>query len=84
MLEAMDVVEEWAKTHYIAISTEKTEAMMFSLDPKETECKCQPKLSLLQEEVKYKKHPQILGVDYDPHCTFNKQAETATRTIKSR
>ena len=82
--KALDVVNDWASQTCMEISVEKTEATVFSLDPRETAGKCKPDITLNNLKVHNNKNPKILGEHYAPQCSFNFNAEQAVKNMKSR
>ena len=56
---ALNVITEWAEEHQVMISVEKTEAVVVSLDPRETAGKAQPPITLLEMKIDYKKEVTI-------------------------
>ena len=41
-------------------------------------------LQLCDKPVKYSKNPKILGIEFDPQCSFTKQAETSAKSLRER
>ena len=89
---ALDAVTDWASNNHVLFSMDKTEALIISLDPRETCGKAQPTLRLNHEEVSYAYNPEtkkttgpdILGVKFDSQLRFNQQTEIAVKKLKNR
>ncbi|XP_075247071.1 uncharacterized protein LOC142340378 [Convolutriloba macropyga] len=84
MQKALSTLESWANQFSMEISIEKTEAVVFSLDPRETGGKSKPPFQLCDTPVEYSKNPKILGIEFDPQCSFTKQAETPAKSLRGR
>ena len=63
---------------------QKTEAVVFSFDPRETAGKSKPPLQLCDKPVKYSENPKILVIEFDPQCSFTRQAETSANSLRGR
>ena len=62
---ALQEVESWASDYEVLLSTEKTSALVVSLDPRETAGEAYPALYLLGDRVGTTKGVKILGVTLD-------------------
>ena len=81
---ALNVITEWAAEHHVMISVEKTEAVVVSLDPRETAGKAQPPITLLERNIDYKKEVTILGVQIDSQLRFGNHAQKACKKLRKR
>ena len=82
----LDCIGKWARSHYIKINMDagKTEAMVFSLDPRETAEKTRPSLHIDGVPVGHTKHPVTQGITLDPQVTFTEHARLAKKSMSSR
>ena len=62
----------------------KTEAMVISLDPRETAGKATPHIHINHEPVLYTKNPTMLGVTKDPQLNFTEHARLAASNMAKR
>ena len=83
---ALDAIGKWAKDHYMEVNLDrgKTEAMVVSLDPRETAGKAQPPLFMNGKGIGYNKNPVILGVTLDPQMNFTEHATSAKTKLRKR
>ena len=81
---ALNVITEWAEEHHVMISVEKTEAVVVSLDPRETAGTAQPPITLLEMKIDYKKKVTILGVQIDSQLRFGNHAQKARKKLHKR
>ena len=84
MQKALNSIDAWTADTHMEVAKDKTEAIVISLDPRETAGKSQPRLQLAAADVSYNKTVKILGVEIDSQCTFKTQAVNATRKLKER
>ena len=84
MQRALFAVSEWAKENHVEISMEKTEALVFSVDPRETSGKAQPNLMLLGKPVPFSKEATVLGIKRDSQVRFGAQTTAAVKKMSRR
>ena len=89
MRPALQAVDQWAEDHLMKVCASKTEALVISLDPRETAGKAKPPLRLAGDTVKYssdlqRKGPEILGITFDSQLRFTEQTATARSKLKTR
>ena len=89
MRPALQAVDQWAEDHLLKVCASKTEALVISLDPRETAGKAKPPLRPAGDTVKYssdlqRKGPEILGITFDSQLRFTEQTVTACSKLKSR
>jgi ribonuclease HI len=82
MQKALDALERWSLRWKLEISTEKTEAMLFT--NASAEAGRRPSLELLNTELVYNPNPKFLGVTYDRTLTFSAHIEKIKCKMKSR
>ena len=82
----LGAIGKWAKDHYMEVNLDrgKTEAMVVSLDPRETAGKAQPPLFMNGKSIGYNKNPVILGVTLDPQMNFTEHATSAKTKLRKR
>lgn len=84
MQNALDALSSWASDHEVRVASEKTEAIVFTVDPAQVNGKCQPSLNLSGTQLTYNATPTILGVKFDSQLRFNAQAQKAATTMAGR
>ena len=88
MQPALDAVTNWAKHNKMEISVDKTQALIVSLDPRETAGKAQPDVLLDNITAPYtgvkKPGPVVLGVTFDSQMRFGFQADYAKKKLNQR
>ena len=88
MRPALQAVDQWAEDHLLKVCASKTEALVISLDPRETAGKAKPPLRLAGDtEVQLRPstpRSEILGINFDSQLRFTEQTVTACSKLKSR
>ena len=86
MQPALECIGKWAEEHYMEINLDagKTEALVISLDPRETAGKSQPLLKIYDKQVNYSKNPVSLGTTLDPQLNFTEHTKQAKKKMQNR
>ena len=84
MQSALDALSLWATKNHVEISVEKTEAVLISVDPRETAGKAKLGITLLGKPIDYKKEVTILEVGIDSQLCFSPHACGAATKLKKR
>ena len=67
---SLDSIGNWLTRWKVTPSVTKCTATLFSLDPKESGGRVQPKLTLHGQDITATRHPTFLGIKFDPQLTF--------------
>ena len=84
MQRALDALHLWCQRHHLKLAPEKTEAMLVTVDPRQTNGKVSPPLNINNVPITYVTSLKILGVKVDTQLIMGEQAKTAAEKIRHR
>ena len=80
----LSAVEKWCGENFVELAPEKSEALLLTVDPRQVNAKCAPRLVAGGQELRHNPQPVVLGVKLDSQLGFGAHASDAAKKMRQR